>query len=86
MESWAEPGNEANISALIHSLHGSFLLLVSFPDFDSSRKGREERGGGVMVNLGKKTGGRTVWEEVAFVLTCQGCPKMYSESDTFQEL
>ena len=39
-----------------------------------------------MVNLGKKAGGRIVWEEVAFVLTCQGCPKMYSESDTFQEL
>ena len=70
MESWAEPGNEANISALIHSLHRSFLLLVLFPDFDSSRKGREERGrgGGVMVNLGKKAGGQIVWEEVAFVL------------------
>ena len=45
-------------------------MLVSFPDFDSPRKGREERGRGWGGGrgYGKKAGGWTVWEEVAFVL------------------
>ena len=75
MERLAESKNEANISALIHSLYMYVSFLVSVQDFDSSRKERWE--GGVMVNLGMKAGELRVWEEASFCLASQRSPKMY---------